>query len=129
PADRDFPEYALPPGRPEVRPCGRVGLWRPMPALTCPRRTDDLRGIDRKAMDHRDARAAGRPVPAILRRLRFYARIRDLPIVCGRSRAAHLWRHVRDHAGADLTQPLMAAVAQGTMRINSSLAIRAPSRR
>ena len=96
---------------------------------TCPRRTDDLRGIDRKAVDHRDARAAGRPVPAILRRLRFYARIRDLPIVCGRSGAAHLWWHVRDHAGTDLTQPLMAADAQGTARISSSLASRAPSRR
>ena len=38
-------------------------------------RTDDLRGVNGKTLDHGNAWPACRPMPAILRRLRFYARV------------------------------------------------------
>ena len=79
------------------------------------RRTDDLRGIDRKAAGPPrctggwSTSACNSSAATVLCR-----EYDDLPIVCGRSGSCASMAARRDHAGTDLTQPLMAADAQGT---------------
>ena len=86
-------------------------------------RADDLCGIDRQIVDHGNAWPGRRSVPAVLRRLRFHARIRNLPPVCRRARAANLRRHLGNHARTDFAKSLTRTW------LSSSSADRAPSRR
>jgi long-chain-acyl-CoA dehydrogenase len=53
----------------------RLGLCRSVPSRAYRPRIDDLCGVYRQALDYGNAWSGCRPMPAVFRRLRFYARI------------------------------------------------------
>ena len=62
---------------------------------------DDAGRLHGQVVVHRAAGQGHRRMPAALRWLRLHGRVPDRAALRRRARAAHLWRHDRDHEGPD----------------------------
>jgi alkylation response protein AidB-like acyl-CoA dehydrogenase len=97
PAGVELPEHALQAGRAREHHARGARVLGSLHRRPGRREIGHRDRVDGQAVDHRHAAAGARRMRAAARGLRLHERVSRLPPVRRFARAAHLWRHERDH--------------------------------